>query len=122
VYELFKPSYLAEGGIMSIRVCRIDELKEHKRGRRSALAGLAEVAQLKLKLSHGLRPYEAVEIELPDKGIKNLRDSFKAHIVKYLREVNILDYEVLAYRSGGKDYVAVVYSPPNAADLEEAVA
>ncbi len=107
---------------MSIRVCRIDELKEHKRGRRSALTGLAELTQLKAKLAHGLKPYEAVEIELPDRGIKNLRDSFKSHIVKYLREVNILDYEVLAYRSAGKDYVAVVYSPPNTADLEKSVA
>jgi hypothetical protein len=97
---------------VSIRVCRIEDLKEHKRGRKPALQGLPELAALKTKLTHGLRPYEAVEIELPDKGVKNLRDSFKAHVVKYLRDLNILDYEVQAYKSGDRDYVAVVYAPP----------
>jgi hypothetical protein len=97
---------------VSFRVCKIEELKEHKRGRKPALLGLPELAQLKTKLTHGLKPYEAIEIELPDKGVKNLRDSFKAHVVKYLRDLNILDYEVQAYKSGDRDYVAVVYAPP----------
>ncbi len=108
---------------MSIRVCRIEDLKEHKRGRKSALQGLPEMAQLQTKLAHGLKPYEAIEVELPDVGVKNLRDSFKAYVVKYLRDLQILDYEVQAYQASGKAYVAVVFAPvDNALELNKLIA
>ncbi len=97
---------------MSIRVCRIDELKEHKRGRKSALLRcLPEMRQLETKLAHGLQPYEAIEVELPDTGVKNLRDSFKAHVLRSLRDSKITGYAVQTYRADNKDYVAVYYAP-----------
>ncbi len=96
---------------MPVRICSIDDLTPHKRGRKSALENLPELAQLKTKLTHGLRPYEAIEVELPRSSVKNLRDSFKARVISYLRDLDIQDYEVQAYQANGKDYVAVVYVP-----------
>jgi hypothetical protein len=107
---------------MPVRVCSVDDLVPHKRGRKSALENLEELAQLKTKLSHGLKPYEAIEVELPRSPVKNLRDSFKTRVVSYLRELDIQDYEVQAYDSQGKSYVAVIFVPPNNVALEKMAA
>ena len=107
---------------MPVRICSVEDLTPHKRGRKSALENLPELAALQTKLTHGLKPYEAIEVELPRSTVKNLRDSFKTRVVSYLRQLDIQDYEVQAYQAGGKDYVAVIYIPPNNMKQIEAVA
>jgi hypothetical protein len=75
------------------------------------LDNLAEWTELKTKLSSGLKPFEAVEVELPvNTGLKALRQSFKNRVDAYLKKLNLTDYEVMSYRTHGKEYVSVAYS------------
>lgn len=101
---------------MPVRVCSSKDLVRGKRGRKPAIEKLVEKVEVQTKLAHGLKPFEAIEVKLPDIGVKNLRDSFKNWAVNYLKELQIPDYEVTAYRSNGADFVAITYEPPPMAE------
>jgi hypothetical protein len=98
---------------MPIRICKASELTPHGRGRKpSAIEDLAEFVDVKTKLSYGLKPFEAIEVELPESPIKTLRELFKRKVSHYLKSLTLTDYEVMAYRAHGKDYVSVVNTMP----------
>lgn len=97
---------------MPIRVIPIDKLQDHKRGRKAAIDSLPELRDAKVKLSNGLTPYQAIEIELPRLGIKNLRNSFRMHMKDYLKNLKLTDYEISAFTSEGTDYVTISHNPP----------
>jgi len=95
---------------MPLRICKTSDLTSHMSGRKSVIDGLSEWMELKTKLSNGLKPFEAVEVELPaNTRLKALRQSFKNRVDAYLKKLNLTDYEVLSYATGGKEYVSVAH-------------
>lgn len=93
---------------MPIRVCSYEELTPHRRGRKSSLENLPEMKELETKLAAGLKPYEAVEVELPPSQTKNLREAMKYRILNKLKKLKMeSEYEVHSYRANGKDFVSV---------------
>lgn len=104
---------------MPIRVCNYRELTPHRRGRKSRLENLAEMKQLEIKLAAGLKPFEAVEVELPPSETKNLREAMKYRIINQLKKLKMeAEYEVHSYRANGKDFVSVA----NTAELQQMAA
>jgi hypothetical protein len=97
---------------MPIRICKASELTSHASGRKSVLDTMAEWVELKTKLSNGLKPFEAIEVELPaNTRLKALRQSFKNRVDAYLKKLNLTDYEVVSYVAGGHDYVSIWHVP-----------
>lgn len=98
---------------MPIRICTYTELTPHRRGRKSSLENLPETKQLDAKLAVGLKPFEAVEIELPKSPTKNLREAMKYRIINRLKKLKMeAEYEVHSYRANGKDFVSVANTAP----------
>lgn len=98
---------------MPIRICQYGDLTPHRRGRRSSLENLPELKDLESKLASGLKPYEAVEVELPPSPVKNLREALKYRIINKLKKLKMEDaYEVHSYRANGKDFVSVANTAP----------
>lgn len=92
---------------MPLRTCKLEELTPHPRGRQSGIDKLEELTELKAVLAHGLKPYEAVEIELPNTKIKNLRVLFRRRIIHMLKRLNLRNYKVNMYRAEGREFIAV---------------
>src|ERR1700751_5427038 len=92
---------------MPVRICKVQELTPHGRGRKSSMDSLSEFLEVKAKLSYGLKPCEAIEVELPTTSPKSLQGTLKRHIVRYIKKLSLSDYEVQAYRASGKDFVSV---------------
>jgi hypothetical protein len=93
---------------MPVKIVKVDQLTAHGRGRKPSVADdLEEFTQVKTKLAHGLKPFEAIEVELPPSKIKTLRELFKRKVSRYVKELKLTDYEVQAYTVGGKHYVSI---------------
>lgn len=92
---------------MPIRVCSTAELTPHPKGRKSDLDRMPELNELKATLAHGLKPYEAVEVELPNSSLKNLRLLFRHRVTTYLKRLKLSNYKVSMYKANGKEYIAV---------------
>jgi len=97
---------------MPIRRCLTNEILKPKRGRKAAIDTLEEFVQMKTLLSVGLKPQEAIEVVMPPNKPKNLRQTFKAKTVEYLREMGLYDFSVECYVSNGRNVVIVAYDPP----------
>ena len=93
---------------MPIRICTIESLTPVTRGgHKSAVESLPEWQELRTKLSAGLRPFEAVEVELPSSPVKSLRELLKSRAKAYLKKLSLTDYEVKTYKGNGKMYVSI---------------
>jgi len=97
---------------MPVRICTIKELTPHGRGRKSTMDSVSEFVEVRMKLANGLKPYEAIEVELPTDHAKSLQGTLKRHIVRLIKKLGLTDYEVQAYRANGKDFIAVSNPTP----------
>lgn len=99
---------------MPIRICKIADLAPKARGRHSIVQRLSEYIDLKTKLANGLKPYEAIEVKLEpssEKGHRSILQTFKRQVQDDLKRLGLTDITVSAYKSEGKNVIAVYNEP-----------
>ncbi len=105
---------------MPIKVVPIKQLTPHGRGRKpSAIETMDEFIELKTILTHGLKPFEAIEVELKPSKVKTMRELFKRRVTHYLKTLHADNYEVQGYRANGIDYVSVSHVAPDGSNGKE---
>jgi len=78
---------------------------------------MEEFAQAKLKLQHGLKSDEAIEITWPrssELGKKHLRASFKKNMREYLQDLGLLNmYQIETWANRDTEFVQIVHEEPS---------
>ena len=68
---------------MPLKIVKVEQLTRPTRQKQSVVTSLPEFVEATLKLSHGLKPQEGIEITLPKKderGYKHIAFGMKKHI------------------------------------------
>src|SRR5256885_1927269 len=69
---------------MPLKIVKIEQLTKPTRQKQSVVTSLPEFIEATLKLSHGLKPQEGIEITLPKKDERGYTHSTSQHTVNYL--------------------------------------
>ena len=76
---------------MPLKIVKVEQLTRPTRQKQSVVTSLPEFIEATLKLSHGLKPQEGIEITLPKKnerGYKHIAFGMKKHLRAYLDRVH----------------------------------
>src|SRR5438874_11565859 len=79
--------HFKRGSVMPLKIVKVEQLTRPTRQKQSVVTSLPEFIEATLKLSHGLKPQEGIEISLPKKderGYKHIAFGMKKHLRAYL--------------------------------------
>jgi len=103
---------------MPLKIVKVEQLTRPTRQKQSVVTSLPEFIEATLKLSHGLKPQEGIEITLPKKderGYKHIAFGMKKHLRAYLDRLGLSSqYSVSAFTHGENHIIQITHETPTA--------
>ncbi len=98
---------------MPLKIVKVEQLTRPTRQKQSVVTSLPEFIEATLKLSHGLKPQEGIEITLPKKderGYKHIAFGMKKHLRAYLDRLGLSsEYSVSAFTHGENHIIQITH-------------
>lgn len=99
----------------NIRLCNYRELIAGPRGRKSTVLQHPAYTRLITKISDGLKPEEAIEVNFPvsnQPGMKSIKQTFKRALKEYLQKLGLNSYVARVVEVDGTIYASIANLPP----------
>ena len=111
---IIRPTCILKGGSgMPLKIVKLEQLTKPTRQKQSVVTSLPEFIEATLKLSHGLKPQEGIEITLPKKderGYKHIAFGMKKHLRAYLDRLGLSSqYSVSAFTHGQNHIIQITH-------------
>ena len=110
--------HFTRGSVMPLKIVKVEQLTKPTRQKQSVVTSLPEFIEATLKLSHGLKPQEGIEITLPKKderGYKHIAFGMKKHLRAYLDRLGLSSqYSVSAFTHGENHIIQITHETPTA--------